>query len=116
MARHRCRILVVPLLFLVAFGGFASAQDKMDGSPADIAAIKQIFADFYTAFSRQDAEAITKTFAPDGDFTNMFGIHVHGREAIQQRFTALFGGNLKSSNRTDTVRNIQFYTPDVAFV
>ena len=103
-------------IFLAFTVGLAQAQDASGGSPADVAAIKQIFADFYGAFSRQDAQAITNTFAPDGDFTNMFGIHVHGREAIRQRFTALFKGNLKGTNRTDTVRNIHFYAPGVAFV
>jgi uncharacterized protein (TIGR02246 family) len=46
----------------------------------------------------------------------MFGIHVHGREAIEQRFVALFKGNLRGANRTDTVRNIRFYAPGMAFV
>ena len=86
------------------------------GPDADIAAIKQTFADFYQSFSRQDAHGTAATFAEDGDFTNMFGIHIHGREAIEQRFVALFQGNLKGTNRTDTVRNVSFYAPGVAFV
>jgi len=113
--RRYIRIVAAFLLF--AHGGSALAQEKFAGPPADVAAIKQVFADFYTAFSKQDAQAITNTFAPDGDFTNMFGIHVHGRrEAIQQRFTALFKGNLRGTDRTDTVRDIHFYAPGVAFV
>src|SRR5579872_817071 len=99
MAFHRCTTMFLSLV-LLASGSVARAQDKMDGSSADVSAIRQVFADFYTAFSHQDAEAITKTFAPDGDFTNMFGIHVHGREAIQQRFAALFKGNLRGTDRT----------------
>jgi uncharacterized protein (TIGR02246 family) len=103
-------------VFLACTASVARPQETAGGPSADLAAIKQVFADFYGAFSRQDAQAITNTFAPDAEFTNMFGIHVHGREAIQRRFTALFKGNLKGTDRTDTVREVHFYAPDVAFV
>lgn len=92
------------------------AQDEAKGSDADIAAINQVFAEFYGAFSRQDAHSTAMTFSEDGDFTNMLGIHVHGRDAIEQRFAALFKGNLRGTNRTDTVRSVHFYAPEVAFV
>ena len=116
MALRRYAGIFVAAFLLFAHGGFALAQEKSAGSPADVAAIKQVFADFYGAFSRQDAAAITNTFAPDGDFTNMFGIHLHGREAIRQHFTSVFKGNLRGADRTDTVRDIHFYAPNVAFV
>lgn len=38
------------------------------------------------------------------------------RPAIEHRFAALFKGNLRGTNRTDTVRTIPFYAPDLAFV
>ena len=116
MLSSRNLLLTFFAALLLSAAGSARAQDKTEGSPGDVAAIKQTFADFYGAFSRQDAHAITMTFAPDADFTNMFGISVHGREAIEHRFTELFKGNLKGTNRTDTVRNITFYGPNVAFV
>jgi uncharacterized protein (TIGR02246 family) len=103
------------LLFFYALS-LAHPQDRLQGSDAEIAAIKQVFVDFYQAFSRQDAHATAATFAEDGDFTNMFGIQVHGRDAIEQRFAGLFRGNLRGSHRTDTVRNVHFYAPHVAFV
>jgi uncharacterized protein (TIGR02246 family) len=104
------------VLWLVLATPVVRAQDESKPADAESAAIKQVFTDFYEAFSRQDAHATAMTFAPDGDFTNMFGIHVHGREAIERRFSALFAGNLKGARRTDTVRNISFYAPTVAFV
>jgi len=107
------KLAAAPFLFLLLPGVWA--QDQSPKS-ADSAAIKQVFSDFYESFSRQDAHGTAMTFAEDGDFTNMFGIRVHGREAIEQRFVALFKGNLRSANRTDTVRNIRFYAPEVAFV
>jgi uncharacterized protein (TIGR02246 family) len=107
------KLAAAPFLLLLLPG--LRAQDG-SSKAADTAAIKQVFRDFYESFSRQDAHGTAMTFAEDGDFTNMFGIHVQGREAIEQRFAALFKGNLRGANRTDTVRSIRFYAPDVAFV
>jgi len=106
-------IRTVSLLFVAAL---TWGQNAVKGSEADQVAIKQVFADFYQSFSRQDAHGTAMTFSEDGDFTNMFGISVHGRPAIEQRFAALFKGNLRGTNRTDTVRSIHFYAPDLAFV
>jgi len=114
--RKAAVVVAAAFSFYFASAAFAGPQKEMKGSEADIASIKQVFADFYGSFSRQDAHATAMTFADDGDFTNMFGFHVHGREAIEQRFAALFKGNLRGSNRTDTVRTIHFYAPGVAFV
>jgi len=92
------------------------AQDSSKGTEADTAAIKQVFSDFYENFTRHDAHATAMTFAPDADFTNMNGSHRHGQKEIEDGFTALFAGRLKDSVRTDIVRNIRFYAPDLAAV
>jgi uncharacterized protein (TIGR02246 family) len=92
------------------------AQDSSKASDTDSAAIKQIFTDFYESFSHHDAHATAMTFAEDADFTNMRGIHRHGRTEIEAWFANLFKGNLKSSNRTDIVRRIRFFTPQTATV
>lgn len=92
------------------------AQDLSKANEADSAAIRQVIADFYESFTRHDAHATAMTFAEDGDFTNMSGVHVHGRKAIEERFAALYAGNLGAAHRTDTVRTIQFLAPQVAFV
>ena len=91
------------------------AQDQSKSADADSMAINQVFADFFGSFSRQDAHATAMTFAEDGDFTNMFGTHIHGRNEIEQRFVTLFRTSLKTAQRTDTLRSIRFYTPEVAF-
>ena len=100
----------------LCFSMTALAQERSKGADEDVAAIKQVFAEFSGAFSHQDAHATAMTFAEDGDFTNMSGIYVHGRDAIEQRFAALFKGNLRGTNRTDAVRNVRFYAPSVALV
>jgi uncharacterized protein (TIGR02246 family) len=101
-------ILVVP--------GTVAAQAQVAGSEADAAAIKQVCADFSENFSRHDAHGVAMTFAEDSDFTNMRGAHSHGRADIEKWFASLFRGNLKDSLRTDTVKSIRFFTPELASV
>jgi len=63
------------------------------------------------------AHATAMTFAEDADFTNMRGVHRHGRTDIETWFASLFKGNLKSLEPpTDTVRSIRFFTPQMATV
>jgi uncharacterized protein (TIGR02246 family) len=100
----------------IASGTLAPPKASPQVTDADSAAIKQTFTDFYESFSRHDAHATAMTFAEDADFTNMRGIHRHGRTEIEDWFANLFKGNLKSSNRTDIVRSIRFFTPQTATV
>ncbi len=89
-------------------------QDKAQG--ANEAAIRRTVADFDQSFSSHNAHGTAMTFAEDGDFTNMLGVHKRGRKDIEERFTALYAGTLKQARRTDTVRSIRFMTPEVAVV
>jgi uncharacterized protein (TIGR02246 family) len=91
-------------------------QNPMAGPDADSVAIKQVFTDFSENFTRHDAHGTAMTFAADGDFTNMRGVHRRGRKEIEAWFASLFSGALKDSHRTDIVRSIRFFTPDVATV
>jgi uncharacterized protein (TIGR02246 family) len=103
-------------LALVAVPGRVAAQGQPIGTEADSAAIKQVCADFSENFSRHDAHGVGMTFADDADFTNMRGAHSHGRADIEKWFASLFRGNLKDSLRTDTVKSIRFFDPDLAAV
>jgi uncharacterized protein (TIGR02246 family) len=90
------------------------AQTQPSGTDADTAAITKTCAAFSESFSRHDAHGVAMTFAGDADFTNMNGRHTHGRKDIEAWFVELFRGNLKDSQRTDTVKSIRFFTPDLA--
>ena len=108
-------LLILPALVIACPPAFP-AQQSPQGAEADSAAIKGVFVEFYENFTRHDAHATAMTFAPDADFTNMNGIHRRGRKEIEDGFAALFNGRLKDSVRTDIVRNIRFYSPDLAVV
>jgi len=113
---HRILAACLLILGILAPHSVSSAQNQPKTSRQDEAAIKQLFADFYENFSRHDAHAVAMTFAEDGDFTNMNGVSRHGRKDIEERFATLFAGTLKDARRTDIVRSIRFFTPDVATV
>jgi uncharacterized protein (TIGR02246 family) len=113
------RAIVAFAIALILFAPPPAARAQDSSNPADAAdsaAIKQTFTDFYESFSHHDAHATAMTFAEDGDFTNMRGIRRHGRTEIEAWFANLFKGNLKASNRTDMVRSIRFFSPQVATV
>jgi uncharacterized protein (TIGR02246 family) len=99
---------------LVMFTCAVHRPAPADSTEADSAAIKQVCADFSESFSHHDPHGVAMTFAEDADFANMTGRHAHGRADIEKWFAGLFRGNLKDSARTDTVRNIRFYTPELA--
>jgi uncharacterized protein (TIGR02246 family) len=92
------------------------AQGRAQDTEADSRAIKQVFAEWYEAFSRHDARAASMTFAEDADFTNMGGAHDHGRKEIEGHLARIFAGNLKEARRTDMVKSIRFVTPAIAEV
>ena len=116
MGLTRSIVAIAFALILIAPIPASRAQDSSKASEADSAAIRQTFADFYESFSHHNAHATAMTFAEDADFTNMRGIHRHGRTEIEEWFANLFKGNLRSSNRTDIVRSIRFFTPQTATV
>jgi len=112
-------LLSSPLLSRGAGQAAAQAprtEDQAQGSGADSQAIKQVFAEWYEAFSRHDAHAAAMTFAEDADFTNMGGAHDHGRKEIETHLAMIFVGNLKAARRTDIVKSIRFVTPQIAEV
>ena len=107
---------VAVALIVVLFAPAARAQGQAQGGEADAKAIKQIYAEWYEAFSRHDAHAAAMTFTEDADFTNMRGVHNHGRKEIEAHLEMIFAGALGSARRTDTVRNIRFFSPELAEV
>lgn len=83
---------------------------------ANSAEIRQVVAQFLAAFNRHDAQGWAAPFVKNADFMNIFGLAVHGRDKIEDRFRMLFAGTLKHAHRTATIRHIRFIKPDVAVV
>lgn len=52
-------------------------------------AVRQLVDTLFTAWNAHDAQGYAAAFAPDADFTNVFGIHDTGREAVPRRHFVL---------------------------
>jgi uncharacterized protein (TIGR02246 family) len=113
MNSRRATIIVAAIAYLAFAGPSVRAQN---GSAADEAAIKQTVAMYTEGFNAHDPHAIASLFAEDADFTNLRGASRKGRADIQANFEALFKGALRAATRTDSVRNVRFFTPNLAQV
>jgi uncharacterized protein (TIGR02246 family) len=79
----------------------------MRAMAADEAAIRHLVERYSDAFNHHDAQAVAVLYAPDADFTNMYGGSQHGRPAIERVYANLFSGRLKESHRNDTVKSVR---------
>jgi uncharacterized protein (TIGR02246 family) len=71
-----------------------------DVPSADRVAIGQAATAFVDAWNAHDSHAFALTFVPDGDFANVLGVHVRGRQAS----TPFMRGSSRQSSRPRTKR------------
>src|SRR5579862_4992689 len=111
--RMRAALAVLILVSLPPAAAWAKPADSHD---ADAGAIKQLVADFTTAFNSHDARAVSMTFTEDAEFINIQAATSTGRSGIEQHLAPLFTGRLKTAHRDVTLRGIRFLRPDLATV
>jgi len=68
------------------------------------------------AWNSHDAAAFTAPFAEDVDFTNVFGITLHGRAAITASHEKIFNGMFSESRHEVTDLHVRFLSDDIAAV
>lgn len=68
------------------------------------------------AWNAHDAHAYAAPFAPDAEFTNVFGLVQNGRAAIEAAHGAIFKTMFRESRLALTKVRIRFLRPDVAAV
>lgn len=108
---HVPRVSRLALLIALLVPATAAA-----GGAADEAAIRRIVDEEIAAWNAGDATAYSARFAPDGGFTNIFGMMLYGHEAFEARHRQIFSTFFKGTRRKMTVRRVRFVTPDVALV
>jgi uncharacterized protein (TIGR02246 family) len=84
--------------------------------PSDEDAIRKIISEQVAAWNAGDAKAYARYFAPDGSFTNIYGMAFDGHEAFEKRHAETFATFFKGSNRQERIRRIRFMTSDVAII
>lgn len=88
--------------------------EQMDSAVKD--AIDRLIAAMVAAWNAHDARAYVATLTEDADFTNVFGILVQGRAAIERSHTAIFEGMFKDSTLSTTKTRIRLLSPEIASV
>ena len=87
----------------------------MTSSPAE-RAISELVDSLFSAWNRHDARAFAQPFAADADFTNVFGMHATGRDAIAQFHAPIFETMFKDSHLAKTSERIRLLRGDVAAI
>jgi len=101
------------VVLFVSHAPLIAAQPPKNGNPADEAALLKNAESFVDAFKKGDAKAVAAFWAPDGDFTDVAGHKLVGREAIEKTFDELFAEHKGVELRID-ITGLRFVTADVA--
>jgi uncharacterized protein (TIGR02246 family) len=91
--------------------------NQTDTRVDDIAAIRNLFAEFAAAWNRADGAAFGALFTDDADYIDVTGTRTSGGDAIGRVHQYLWDTFLKGSKlESNSDADIQFITPDVAIV
>jgi len=102
--------------FIALLAGFALIVPAWSDDAADsanLAALQNSAKAYVEAFNKGDAEAIAKTYLPDGEITRADGTIIAGREEIQAFYEDELAGDDKSSAALEA-DSVRFISPGVA--
>jgi uncharacterized protein (TIGR02246 family) len=88
----------------------------MAGNAESERAVREIVDGLAVAWNRHDAGGFVACFAEDADFTNVFGMSVKGRGAIEALHEPIFRTIFKDSRLDISETRIRFLRPDLAAV
>ena len=91
-------------------------QNAEGGDQKDRAAIAQTLERFLEAWNKNDVHAFAMTFTEDADFTNVVGVHAHGRADVETFHAPRFATTFKGTHQTAQIRSIRFLTSSLAAV
>lgn len=103
------------LVFVIALLSSSTAGFSQNPSP-DEGAIRSIVQSASDAWNRGDAESFAAHYAENGDFTNVIGQQLYGKEAFIAQHAKIFSTIYKGSHNELVVSKITFLRPDVALV
>ncbi len=79
-------------------------------------AIERLVTAMVSAWNRHDARGYAAIFAEDVDFTNVFGVLMHGRAAIEASHAVIFETMFKHSSLAVIETSVRLLRPDIAAV
>jgi len=104
------------LILVLLAGTGALGQSASSAAQTDGESIEHLVSSYVAAWNQHDARALAGHFADDADFTNLRGISVHGREAIEQFHAPGFETVFKHSHLTPAEVRTRFTAPSSASV
>jgi len=105
-------LLAIPLA--ISFARNAAARPADSGAAADDAAIRQVVSGFSDGWNSHDAHSMCMSLADDVQWVNWRGEALHTRKDVEDQHATLFSGLYKNTHRTDTVKAIRYFTPELA--
>lgn len=93
---------------------FARAADEARSK--DDAAVKEVVAGFSNGWNTHDARSMCASLADDVHWVNWRGEVATGRQAVEDEHAKLFASLYKNTQRTDTVKAINYLAPALASV
>lgn len=110
VVRHLAVFLTAIVLLLIGSPTFAKAETS------DESKIKDMIAEFATAWHKTDAQALSMFWTPDGDFINPNGMVMNGRVEIQGFYAQAFAMGYAGTTASATVSKIKFLSSTMALV
>jgi uncharacterized protein (TIGR02246 family) len=80
---------------------------------ADLSGLVTTFVEGWNAGS---GDTLARAFATDADFTNVMGLHAHGRDVIARGHDEILATVFRGTRLAATVDQIRYLRPDVAVV
>jgi uncharacterized protein (TIGR02246 family) len=105
-------VLATPLTIRLAR---ARATDDSPRS-GDDAAVREVVAGFSNGWNTHDAHAMCASLAEDVQWVNWRGEVSGSRKAVEDEHARLFADLYKNTHRTDTVKSIRYFGPELVSV
>jgi uncharacterized protein (TIGR02246 family) len=93
-----------------------TGQAAYSGTAEDETAVRQVVADFSTGWNNHDAHAMCVSLADDVQWVNWRGEVLHSRHEVEEQHATLFAGLYKNTHRTDAMKSIRYFTPELASI
>jgi uncharacterized protein (TIGR02246 family) len=110
------RVLTLLLATLILWSSAMAQQKAERDEEMDRASMARTVDRLLDAWNKHDAHAFAMIFTEDADFTNVRGVHAHGRANVEAFHAPIFATVFKGSHLTAKIRSIRFLTPDLAAV
>ena len=114
--RNRRFICILTALVACALNGPARASVTPGTNAADEAAVRENVRQMEIGWNTKSGAVFAKPFAADADYVVVNGMHLRGREAIEQGHQRIFDTIYKHSIVSLSIKQVRFLRPDVAVV